>query len=125
MLSMVVGPGQARPVQGEKFPSLEWQEIRLPQGQEQLAIRASRRLTKDELLMVSMAGARLLHEINAIPLWSGSQASPSESNCSRSNFAKYFYLPRIKNSQVLWKRFKMESIELPGGRTHLPNCGFL
>jgi predicted AAA+ superfamily ATPase len=94
-------PGQARPVQGEKFPSLEWQEIRLPQGQEQLAVRASKRLIKDELLMVSMAGARLLHEINAIPLWSGESSESVGVKLLAEQFAKYFYLPRLKNSQVL------------------------
>jgi hypothetical protein len=91
-------PGQAKPISGEKFPPIEWQEIRLPQGQEQLAARASKRLIKDELLMVSMAGTRLLHEINAIPLWRGESVGVKQ---LIEDFAKYFYLLRVKNSQVL------------------------
>ena len=91
-------PGQAKPISGEKFPPIEWQEIRLPQGQEQLAARASKRLIKDELLMVSMAGTRLLHEINAIPLWRGESVGVKQ---LIEDFTKYFYLLRVKNSQVL------------------------
>jgi hypothetical protein len=91
-------PGQAKPISRKKFPSIEWQEIRLPQGQEQLAARASKRLIKDELLMVSMAGTRLLHEISAIPLWRGESVGVKQ---LIEDFAKYSYLLRIKNSQVL------------------------
>jgi len=45
-----------------------------------------------------MAGTRLLHEINAIPLWRGESVGVKQ---LIEDFAKYFYLLRVKNSQVL------------------------
>jgi hypothetical protein len=90
-------PGQAKPVPGQKFPDIEWQEIRL-QGQEHLAVRAATRLTKDELLMTSMAGTRLLHEINEVPLWRDESVGVKQ---LIEDSTKYLYLPRVKNSQVL------------------------
>src|SRR5208283_1633773 len=68
---------------------------------EALAVRASKRLTRDELLMVSMAGERLFHEIDEIPLWSGESGEAVGVKQLAELFAKYLYLPRIKNSQVL------------------------
>lgn len=90
-------PGQPRPVHGEKFPAIEWQELRL-QGQEPLAVRASKRLIKEELLMTSMAGTRLRLEIDQIPLWRNGHVGVKQ---LIEDFTKYLYLPRVKNAQVI------------------------
>src|SRR5262249_39068958 len=90
-------PGQKRPEQGQKFPEIEWQEIRL-QGQEGLAERASRKLKNEELLIVSMAGVRLRLEIDQIPLWRANHVGVKQ---LVDDFAKYLYLPRIKNARVI------------------------
>jgi predicted AAA+ superfamily ATPase len=90
-------PGQPRPVQGQKFPGIEWQELRL-QGQEPLAVRASKRLLKEELLLTSMAGTRLRLEIDQIPLWRNGHVGVKQ---LIDDFAKYLYLPRVKNAQVV------------------------
>ncbi|HZQ56036.1 MAG TPA: Swt1 family HEPN domain-containing protein [Bryobacteraceae bacterium] len=91
-------PGQRRPVAGEKFPSTEWQELRL-QGQEPLAVRASKRLVREELLFVSMGGPRLRAEFDQLPaLWRGDHVGIKQ---LIDDFAKYLYLPRVKNAQVI------------------------
>lgn len=90
-------PGQKRPESGQAFPDVEWQDIRL-QGQEALAERASKKLKNEELLITSMAGTRLHLEITQIPLWRGNHVGVKQ---LVDDFAKYLYLPRVKNAQVI------------------------
>ena len=89
--------GQKRPETGQPFPPVEWQEFRL-QGQEWLAERASKKLKNDGLLIVSLAGAVLRFEIDQVPLWRGNHVGVKQ---LVDDFAKYFYLPRVKNAQVI------------------------
>ncbi len=90
-------PGQKRPDPGQAFPAVEWQEFRL-QGQEWLAERASKKLKNDGLLIISMAGAVLRFEIDQVPLWRGNHVGVKQ---LADDFAKYLYLPRVKNAQVI------------------------
>src|SRR5579863_7314281 len=89
--------GQKRPETGQPFPPVEWQEFRL-QGQEWLAERASKKLKNDGLLITSMAGAVLRFEIDQVPLWRGNHVGVKQ---LAEDFAKYLYLPRVKNLQVI------------------------
>jgi hypothetical protein len=89
--------GQKRPEAGQAFPAVEWQEFRL-QGQEWLAERASKKLKNDGLLITSMAGAVLRFEIDQVPLWRGNHVGVKQ---LVDDFAKYLYLPRVKNAQVI------------------------
>jgi hypothetical protein len=89
--------GQKRPEPGQAFPAVEWQEFRL-QGQEWLAERASKKLKNDGLLITSMAGAVLRFEIDQVPLWRGNHVGVKQ---LVDDFAKYLYLPRVKNAQVI------------------------
>ena len=89
--------GQKRPEAGQAFPAVEWQEFRL-QGQEWLAERASKKLKNDGLLITSMAGAVLRFEIDQVPLWRGNHVGVK---LLVDDFAKYLYLPRVKNAQVI------------------------
>ncbi len=89
--------GQKRPESGQAFPAIEWQEFRL-QGQEWLAERASKKLKNDGLLITSMAGAVLRFEIDQVPLWRGNHVGVKQ---LVDDFAKYLYLPRVKNAQVI------------------------
>jgi hypothetical protein len=97
-------PGQKKPESGKQFPDIEWQEIRLQgqqnghQAQESLASRASKKLANAELLMTGMAGTRLQLEIAQIPLWRGDHVGVKQ---LVEDFAKYLYLPRVKNAQVI------------------------
>ncbi len=90
-------PGQARPQQGQAFPPVEWREFRL-QGQEWLAERAAKKLKNDGLLVTSMAGSVLRFEIDQVPLWRGNHVGVKQ---LVDDFAKYLYLPRVKNAQVI------------------------
>jgi hypothetical protein len=89
--------GQKRPEPGQAFPAVEWQEFRL-QGKEWLAERASKKLDNDGLLITSMAGAVLRFEIDQVPLWRGNHVGVKQ---LVDDFAKYLYLPRVKNAQVI------------------------
>jgi hypothetical protein len=92
-------PGQKRPESGKAFPDVEWHEIRL-QGQEALAERASKKLKNEELLITNMAGTRLHLEIAQVPLW---RAPGNHVGVKQlvDDFAKYVYLPRVRNAQVI------------------------
>jgi hypothetical protein len=89
--------GQKRPEAGQPFPGVEWQEFRL-QGQEWLAERASKKLKNDGLLATGIAGTVLRFEIDRVPLWRGNHVTVKQ---LVDDFAKYLYLPRVKNAQVL------------------------
>lgn len=76
---------------------LEWEEIRL-QGNEALAVRASKKLRNEEFLITQLAGTRLRMELDRVPLWRGDHVSVKDLS---EYFAQYLYLPRLKDPQVL------------------------
>jgi len=53
---------------------------------------------KDELLIREMAGTRLRHELEQVPLWRGDSVHVKQLG---EDFAGNIYLPRIRNLQVL------------------------
>lgn len=63
-----------------------------------LAVRASKKLRGDELLITSFAGTRLRMELDRVPLWRGSHVAVRQ---LFEDFAKYLYLPRLADSAVL------------------------
>jgi predicted AAA+ superfamily ATPase len=85
------------PVQTTPQAAVEWQALRLT-GQEALAMRASRKLRSDELLLTSFAPTRLRMELDRVPLWRGEHV---EIRQLAEDFARYLYLPRLKDSAVL------------------------
>jgi hypothetical protein len=87
------------PGQGKREPDapVDWQETRL-QGQDALAVRAGKKLKSEELLITQLAGTRLRLELDRIPLWRGDHVSLKQ---LAVDFAKYLYLPRLKDSDVL------------------------
>jgi len=92
-------PMQADPQSGKPDPTADvtWQAIRL-QGNEALAVRASRRLRNEELLLATFAGTRLRMELDRIPLWRGDHVEVRQ---LIADFARYLYLPRLKGPAVL------------------------
>jgi hypothetical protein len=58
------------PVQATPQATVEWQAIRLS-GQDHLAVRASKKLRSEELLVTALAGTRLRMELDRVPLWRG------------------------------------------------------
>jgi hypothetical protein len=90
------------PVQPEPQEPVQWEAFRL-QGQEALAVRASRKLKNDELLVTKLAATRLRLELDNVPLWRGDHVPVKQ---LAEDFARYLYLPRLRNGQVL-----MEAIQ--------------
>lgn len=85
------------PVQDSPQASIEWQAMRLS-GQDSLAVRASRKLRSDELLVTGFAPTRLRMELDRVPLWRGDHVSVNQ---VVEDFAKYLYLPRVGDPHVL------------------------
>ncbi|MDE0678898.1 MAG: Swt1 family HEPN domain-containing protein [Gammaproteobacteria bacterium] len=85
------------PVQSQPQAPVEWRAIRLA-GQDPLAVRASKRLRADELLVTRFAGTRLRMELDRVPLWRGNHVMAKQ---LADDFAQYVYLPRLSGSHVL------------------------
>ncbi len=85
------------PQQPNPKGDIEWVEIR-QQGQDHLAPRASKKLRNDEMLLVTLGGERLRHEIDKVPLWRGNHVPIKQ---LVEDFATYLYLPRLKDENVL------------------------
>ncbi len=85
------------PNQPDPIGSPEWVEIRL-QGSDSLALRASKKLRSEEMLLVQMGGVRLRLELDRVPLWRGNDVMLKQ---LVEDFATYLYLPRLRDSDVL------------------------
>ncbi|MEJ5359064.1 MAG: hypothetical protein WHT06_10350 [Desulfobacterales bacterium] len=67
-------------------------------GQDALAVRASKKLKNDELLVTNLAASRLRMELDRVPLWRGDHVAIRQ---LVDDFARYLYLPRLKEPSVL------------------------
>lgn len=85
------------PEQRTPQAAVTWQALRLT-GQDPLAVRASKKLRNEELLVTSFAASRLRIELDRVPLWRGDHVSVKQ---LAEDFARYLYLPRLKDSAVL------------------------
>ncbi|HKY20392.1 MAG TPA: Swt1 family HEPN domain-containing protein [Vicinamibacterales bacterium] len=85
------------PVQSSPQAAVEWQAIRLS-GQDALAVRASKKLRSDELLVTGFASTRLRMELDRVPLWRGDHVELKQ---LVDDFGRYAYLPRLRDTAVL------------------------
>lgn len=85
------------PIQTTPQDVVEWQALRLA-GQDALAVRASKKLKTDELLITAFAPTRLRMELDRVPLWRGDYVTIKQ---LVDDFARYTYLPRLKDTRVL------------------------
>ena len=85
------------PVQSTPQAAVEWQALRLT-GQDPLAVRASKKLRSEELLVPVLAGTRLRMELDRVPLWRGDHV---EIRQLADHFARYLYLPRLAGPEIL------------------------
>lgn len=85
------------PVQQNPKAAVEWQALKLT-GQDALAARASKKLRSEELLLTAFASTRLRMELDRVPLWRGDHVAVKQ---LVEDFARYLYLPRLKDSSVL------------------------
>lgn len=90
------------PTQPDVRGEIEWETLRL-QGQDELTIRASKKLKTDEMLLTEMGGVRLRLELDRVPLWRGDHVSIKQ---LIEDFATYLYLPRLRDEQVLISAIK-------------------
>jgi predicted AAA+ superfamily ATPase len=86
------------PVQNTPQATVTWETLRLS-GTDALAVRASKKLRTDELLLTSFASTRLRMELDRVPLWRGDHDVSVKQIVD--DFARYIYLPRLKNTSVL------------------------
>jgi predicted AAA+ superfamily ATPase len=85
------------PVQATPQAAVSWQAIRLS-SQGAIAVRASKKLRTDEMLITSYAPTLLKMELDRVPLWRGEHVPVKQ---LAEDFARYLYLPRLANSKVL------------------------
>ncbi len=85
------------PEQKDPHAPITWQAIRLA-GADPLAVRASRKL-KGEELVVGVLGSTILRKLlDEVPLWRGNHVPVRR---LVDDFARYLYLPRLAGPQVL------------------------
>ena len=85
------------PVQATPQATIEWQAMRIS-GHDALAVRASKKLKSDELLITSFAATRLRMELDRVLWRDGNHVAIKQ---LAEDFARYLYLPRLKDSSVL------------------------
>jgi len=85
------------PVQSSPQAPVTWEALRLS-GHDALAVRASKKLKSDELFLTGFAATRLRMELDKVPLWRGDHVAVKQ---LVEDFARYLYLPRLKDSSVL------------------------
>ncbi len=85
-------PGQPDP-KGD----VTWTDLKL-QGQDSLATRTAKKLKNEECLLVQMGAVRLRTELDRIPLWTSNHVSIKQLG---EYMARYLYLPRLRDEQVL------------------------
>jgi predicted AAA+ superfamily ATPase len=85
------------PIQDKPTEAMRIEAYRLS-GTEPLAVRASKKLRSEELLLTGLAGTRLRMELDRVPLWRGDHVSISQ---LADDMARYVYLPRLADPDVL------------------------
>ena len=85
------------PTQASPQSEREWKSFRLS-GQDPLAVRASKKLRNDELLVTALAGTVLRLPLDRVPLWRGDHVAVRQ---LAEDFARYVYLPRLADTKVL------------------------
>jgi predicted AAA+ superfamily ATPase len=87
------------PEQHDKTGPITWREVPA-KGSDSLAVRSSKKLINDGLLIATpWAGVLLRLELDRIPLWRGDHVSVKQ---LADNFATYVYLPRLRNTDLLF-----------------------
>lgn len=85
------------PEQSNPQAPVKWEAVRLTGG-DALAIRASKKLRSDDLLVTSLGSTILRKHLDAVPLWRGDHVAIKQ---VVDDFARYLYLPRIAGPEVL------------------------
>ncbi len=85
------------PEQRSPDAPVTWEAVKLS-GSDALAVRASKRLSKDELLLTSLGSTILRKHLDEVPLWRGDHVPVKQ---LVEDFAQYLYLRRLAGPDVL------------------------
>ena len=85
------------PEQKTPQSAVEWMTLPL-RGSDALAVRASKKLKSDELLLTSLGSTILRKNMDDVPLWAGNHVQVRQ---LVEFFARYLYLPRTLGPEVL------------------------
>jgi predicted AAA+ superfamily ATPase len=85
------------PQQKTPQSAVEWEAVRLV-GSDALAVRASKKLRNEELLLTNLGSTILRKYLDEVPLWRGEHVAVKQ---LVEDFARYLYLPRLTKSEVL------------------------
>lgn len=85
------------PEQANPQAPVVWETTRIS-GTDALAVRASKKLRSDELLITALGSTILRKHLDDVPLWRGDHVSVRQ---LVDDFARYLYLPRLTGSEVL------------------------
>jgi hypothetical protein len=85
------------PEQSTPQAPVTWQASRLT-GNDALAVRVSKKLRSDELLVASLGSTILRKHLDDVPLWRGDHVAVKQ---LIDDFARYLYLPRVAGPDVL------------------------
>ncbi len=85
------------PEQKTPQSAVEWQAIRLS-GSDALAVRVSRKLKSEELMVASLGSTILRKHLDDVPLWRGDHVAVTQ---LVEDFGRYLYLPRVAGPAVV------------------------
>jgi predicted AAA+ superfamily ATPase len=85
------------PSQSTPQAPITWNTLPLV-GQDPLAVRASKKLRNEELLIGNLAASILKLELDKVPLWRGNHVAVRQ---LVEDFGRYHYLPRLTQPKVL------------------------
>ena len=85
------------PTQAAPSGPVKWEEVKTT-GNDALAQRTSDKLRTDELLVRALGVVRLKMELDRVPLWRGNHVPLRQ---LLDDWARYVYLPRLKDADVL------------------------
>lgn len=85
------------PEQANPQSPVVWETSRIS-GADALAVRASKKLRSDELLITALGSTILRKHLDDVPLWRGDHVPVRQ---LVDDFARYLYLPRLTDSEVL------------------------
>jgi hypothetical protein len=85
------------PEQANPQAPITWETVRLS-GSDALAVRASKKLKTDELLVTALGATILRKHLDDVPLWRGDHVAIKQIT---EDFARYLYLPRVAGPEVI------------------------
>jgi hypothetical protein len=85
------------PEQSNPQAPMTWQTLRLS-GNDALAVRATKKLRSEEMLIGALGSTILRKHLDAVPLWRGDHVAIKQ---IADDFARYLYLPRLTAPDVL------------------------